>query len=60
MAVIIGEDELKAGTVSVKDLGAGLQARSGIQDHQAFKQAGKAGQVTIPRGELIATVKALL
>lgn len=60
VAVIAGEDELKAGTVSIKDLRAGLQARAGIQDHKEFKQAGKAGQVTVPRGELVATVKAML
>jgi len=60
VAVIAGEDELKAGTVSVKDLRAGLQARAGIQDHKEFKQAGKAGQVTVPRGELVATVKGML
>ena len=60
IAVIIGEDELKAGQVSIKDLRVGLQARAGIQDRQEFKKAGKAGQVTISRRDLVKTVKQML
>lgn len=60
VAIIIGEDELKAGTVSVKDLRAGMQARSGIQDREQYKKSGKAGQVTVARAELIKTVRDML
>ncbi len=60
VAVIVGEDELKAGNVSVKDLRVGLQARAAIRDREEFRKAGKAGQVTIPRAELIKTVQGLL
>ena len=60
IAVILGEDELKAGQVSIKDLRVGLQARAGIQDRQEFKKAGKAGQVTISRCDLVKTVKQML
>ena len=60
IAVIIGEDELKAGSVSIKDLRAGMEARSGIQDREEFRKAGKTGQVTVPRSDFVKTVKAML
>ena len=60
IAVILGEDELKAGNVSIKDLRVGMQARSGIKDREEYKKSGKAGQVTIPRGDLVTTVKQML
>jgi len=60
VAVILGEDELKAGTVSVKDLRVGAQARAGLQDREAYRKAGKAGQVVVPRAELIKTVQQML
>lgn len=59
LAVILGEDELKAGNVSVKDLREGKELREGIKDHEQYRQAGKSGQVTIPRGELAEYVKKL-
>lgn len=60
VAVVVGEDELKAGTISIKDLAAGSASRAAITDHQDFRQAGKASQVTVPRADLVATVKSLL
>ena len=60
IAVILGEDELKAGNISIKDLRVGMQARSGIQNREEYKKSGKAGQVTIPRGDLVKTVKQML
>ncbi len=60
LAIIVGDDELKNGTVSVKNLRAGLQARAELKDHDQFKAAGKAGQVTVAREELIATVQEML
>jgi histidyl-tRNA synthetase len=60
VAVILGEDELKAGNVSVKDLRAGMEARAGIQDREEYRKAGKTGQVTIPRSDLVKTVKQML
>ncbi|HTS17263.1 MAG TPA: histidine--tRNA ligase [Verrucomicrobiae bacterium] len=60
IAVILGEDELKAGSVSIKDLRAGLEARASIQDREQFRKAGKTGQVTVPRSDLVKTVKAML
>ncbi|GMV91661.1 MAG: histidine--tRNA ligase [Candidatus Hydrogenedentota bacterium] len=60
VAVIVGGDELAAGVVSVKDLHAGKREREEIEDREAYRQAGKTGQVTVPRGEMIATVRGYL
>lgn len=56
VAVIIGEDEIAQGVVSVKDLAAGKQGREAIEDREAYRQAGKTGQVTVPRTEMVAAV----
>ena len=60
VAVIIGEDEIANGVVSIKDLHAGKQQREDITDRDAYRQAGKATQVTVPRNEMVATVKRML
>ncbi len=60
VAVILGEDELARGEVAVKDLRAGKVQREGISDHDGYRKAGTAAQVTVPRAQLIAAVKAAL
>lgn len=61
VAVIAGEDEFKAGTVSVKDLILGAQLADKTQSNEEWRAAAKArAQVTVPRGELVATVAAML
>lgn len=60
VAVILGEDELAKGVVSIKDLRAGKAQREGIEDHDAYRRAGKTAQVTVPRAELVQTVKSML
>lgn len=60
VAVIIGEDEYRNGTVAVKDLVEGLEKRRDAADHDTFRKAGKTGQVTVPRERLLETVKSLL
>jgi histidyl-tRNA synthetase len=60
VAVIIGEDELAQGVVSVKDLNAGKAGREGIEDRESYREAGKTGQVTVARTALIETVRGLL
>lgn len=59
-AVIIGEDELAQGVVSVKDLRAGKAQRADIAARDAYREAGKTGQVTIPRAEMIAEIRRIL
>lgn len=60
IAVILGEDELKANKISVKDLEIGMKQREGIIDREEYRKAGKVGQVTIEREKLIQTVMAIL
>jgi histidyl-tRNA synthetase len=60
VAIIIGEDEIAQGVVSVKDLDAGKSGRASILDRDAYREAGKTGQVTVSRGEMVSTVQAVL
>ncbi|MBU1487976.1 histidine--tRNA ligase [bacterium] len=60
IAVIIGEDELSSSKVSVKDLVAGSRKRVNISDREAYVQAGKTGQVTVNRNELVQTVQNII
>lgn len=61
VAVIAGGDEFAAGTVSVKNLVLGAQAGSATSTNEAFRAEAKArAQVTVPRAELAATVRAML
>jgi histidyl-tRNA synthetase len=59
-AVMIGSNELRDDTVTVKDLQAGSEARAGITDNKEFRSAGKSGQQVVPRAELVAAVKAVI
>lgn len=60
IAVILGEDEMKAGNVSIKDLRVGAQARASIQDREEYMKSGKAGQITVPRCDMVKAVKQML
>jgi len=58
-AVIAGSDELAAGTVTIKDLDLGRELAKGIDDNAAWR-AERPGQLTVPRGELVATVRRIV
>jgi histidyl-tRNA synthetase len=58
-AVILGEDEIAAGQVTVKDLDLGRQLAAGVADNAAWR-AERPGQVTVARAELVAAVRAIL
>ncbi len=60
IAVILGEDEVGNGLASIKDLQEGKRQREAIKDREAYRAAGKTGQVTVPRHKLIETVRVLL
>jgi histidyl-tRNA synthetase len=60
VAVILGEDELANGVVSIKDLYEGKRERADIDDREEYRAAGKTGQVTVSRGEMVATIRTLL
>ncbi len=58
-AIMLGGDEIAAGTVTIKDLDLGRELASGVADNAAWK-AERPGQQTIPRGELVAAVKTII
>ncbi len=60
IAVILGEDELKNNQVSIKDLKAGMEGRVDIKDHEQYRKAGKAGQITVKREEWVQSIKNML
>jgi histidyl-tRNA synthetase len=58
-AVIVGDDELAAGTVTVKDLDLGRELASKVTDNAEWR-AERPGQQTIPRGELVTALRRIL
>ncbi len=58
-AVIVGEDELAAGTVTVKDLDLGRALAGKVGDNAAWR-AERPGQATIPRADLVAHLRRIL
>jgi len=60
VAVILGEDEVAQGVVSIKDLHAGKADKEHIDDRDAYRAAGKNTQVTVPRAEMIEAVRGML
>jgi len=58
-AIMLGGDEIAAGTVTIKDLDLGRELASGVADNAAWK-AERPGQQTIPRGDLVAAVKKII
>lgn len=60
VAVIIGEDELQRGEVSIKDLETGKRLKEEIEDRDAYRKAGKNTQATVPRSEMVERVLEIL
>jgi len=58
-AVIIGEDEIAAGEVTVKDLDLGRALAAGVADNEAWRKE-RPGQVTAARAELVSVVRAIV
>jgi histidyl-tRNA synthetase len=58
-AVMIGDDEIAAGTVTVKDLDLGRNLAAKITDNQVWRHE-RPGQATLPRAELVAFVRRIL
>ena len=58
-AVILGGDEIAAGTVTIKDLDLGRELASGVTDNAAWR-AERPGQVQVPRAELVAAVRRIV
>jgi histidyl-tRNA synthetase len=58
-AVILGEDELKEGKVTIKDLEEGAKAAEGIQDRADWVEQ-RPGQFSLDRSRLVETLGQLL
>lgn len=58
-AVILGGDEIAAGTVTVKDLDAGRALAAGMTDNAAWK-AERPGQVVADRSRLVEVVRSII
>jgi histidyl-tRNA synthetase len=58
-AVIVGEDELAAGTVTIKDLDLGRALSAKITDNAEWRTE-RPGQQTVARGELVAALRRIV
>jgi histidyl-tRNA synthetase len=58
-AIILGGDEIAAGTVTIKDLDAGRMLAAGVADNEAWR-AERPGQQVVPRAELVSTVRGIV
>ena len=58
-AIIIGDDELAAGAVTIKDLDLGRALAAGVADNKAWKDE-RPGQVTLPRDQMVAAVREII
>ena len=59
VTVIEGEDERAQGMVTLKDLILGTEVSREIEDNAEWRES-QAAQVTVPRGEMVTAVKAIL
>jgi histidyl-tRNA synthetase len=59
LAIIIGGDERAAGQATIKDLKLGAQMSKNIADNEEWRR-GRPAQITIPRGDLVATLLRML
>ncbi|MBL8772545.1 MAG: histidine--tRNA ligase [Phenylobacterium sp.] len=58
-AIIVGDDELAAGTVTVKDLDLGRELAAKVTDNAEWR-GQRPGQQTIPRAELVPALRRIL
>ncbi|HEX6859092.1 MAG TPA: HisS family protein, partial [Caulobacteraceae bacterium] len=58
-AIIVGEDEFAAGTVTIKDLDLGRELAADITDNAAWREQ-RPGQQTIPRQRLVEAVSRIV
>lgn len=58
-AVILGGDEIAAGTVTIKDLDLGRALAAGVTDNAEWRES-RPGQQTVPRADLVSTIRRIL
>ncbi|MEZ6010535.1 MAG: histidine--tRNA ligase [Hyphomonas sp.] len=57
--VIVGEDEVAKGTVTIKDLEMGALKAKAIQSNEEYREA-RPGQIEVPRAEMVAAIRAIV
>jgi histidyl-tRNA synthetase len=57
--IMLGEDEIAKGVVTIKDLDLGRELARGVSDNETWR-AERPGQATVPRAELAAFVRRIL
>jgi histidyl-tRNA synthetase len=60
VAIIVGGDELAAGTVTLKDLKQGAEVAARTSDRNAYVKGQENVQVTLPRADMTAAVRRML
>jgi histidyl-tRNA synthetase len=58
-AVIMGGDEIAAGTVTIKDLDLGRALSAGVADNESWR-AERPGQMTVPREQMVAAIAQII
>lgn len=58
-AVILGGDEIAAGTVTIKDLDLGRALAAGVTDNAEWRES-RPGQQTLPRADLVPAIRRIL
>jgi len=59
VAVLMGEDEIAAGQVTIKDLKLGAQMAKAIESNEEWRESRPA-QSTVAADQLVAAIKAIL
>ncbi|MCF6329058.1 MAG: histidine--tRNA ligase, partial [Henriciella sp.] len=59
VAIMVGEDELAKGTVTIKDLKEGAKKAAAITSNDEYRET-RPGQFEAPRGEMIARVREII
>ena len=57
--IMLGGDEIEAGTVTIKDLDLGRELAAGVRDHETWRSE-RPGQATIPRADMVAFVRRII
>ncbi|KCZ52965.1 histidine--tRNA ligase [Hyphomonas pacifica] len=57
--VIVGEDEIAKGTVTIKDLEMGALKAKAIQSNEEYREA-RPGQMEVARSEMVAAIRAIV
>jgi histidyl-tRNA synthetase len=59
VAVMVGEDELAKGTVTIKDLEMGALKAKAIKSNEEYREA-RPGQMEVPRGEMVDAIRRIV